>query len=295
MVQMVKVAGARTFGEMASRYFDTVTTPLRRNNCDRVDVVFDRYDKEDSVKENQRRRRGLSSGYEVTIANGNTPVPTKWSTYIANPANKTSLQQFLGRMWTEIGKRMLTSGQQLVLAGCFTDPQDAVVVERGISRALAHLKSDHEEAVTRMMLHTADCSHIYPRVVVESPDTDVAVLAVYVVTSLSCQQMWMKTGVRDKLRYIPIHALPQKLGPDLCCLLPAFHSLTGCDTTSGPYMIGKKKSLKAMRDNTQKYAALNQLGEETPLTSDLSRTAEQYLCSLYSTAERAGTTADDVR
>ena len=60
-------------------------------------------------------------------------------------------------------------------------------------------------------------------------------------------------------------------------------------------MIGKKKSLKAPRDNTQKYAALNKLGEETPLTSDLSRTAEQYLCSLYSTAERAGTTADDVR
>ena len=108
---------------------------------------------------------------------------------------------------------MLTSGQQLVLAGCFTDPQDAVVVERGISRPLAHLKSDHEEADTRMMLHAADCSDICPRVVIESPDTGVAVLAVYVVTSLSCQQMWVKTGVRDKLRYIPIHALVQKLGP----------------------------------------------------------------------------------
>ena len=94
VVQMVKVAGARTFGGA----FDTVTTPLRRNNCDRVDVVFDRYDKEDSIKESERRRRALSSGYEVTIANGNTPVPKKWSTYIANPANKTSLQQFLGRM-----------------------------------------------------------------------------------------------------------------------------------------------------------------------------------------------------
>ena len=72
---MVKVAGARTFAEMASHYFETVTTPLRRNNCDRVDVVFHRYDKEDSVKESECRRRGLSSGYEVRIANGNTPVP----------------------------------------------------------------------------------------------------------------------------------------------------------------------------------------------------------------------------
>ena len=137
VVQMVKVAGARTFGEMAfSRYFDTVTTPLRRNNCDRVDVVFDRYDNEDSIKESEHRRRALSSGYEVTIANGNTPVPKKWSSYIANPANKMRLQQFLGRMWTEIGKRMLTRGQQLVLAGCFTDPQDALVVERAFGDPL---------------------------------------------------------------------------------------------------------------------------------------------------------------
>ena len=146
-----------------------------------------------------------------------------------------------------------------------------------------------------MMLHAVDCSQLHQRVVVQSPDTDVAVLAIHVSRSLSCDQIWMKTGVKDKLRFIPIHAVAQKLKPDLCSLLPAFHALTGCDTTSGPYKIGKKKSWKVLQDNTQKYAVLTQLGEAAPLSSEVARVAEQYICSLYSTAKRAGTTADDVR
>lgn len=75
VVQMVKTTGARTFGEMAGRYFDTITAPLRSNNCNRVDVVFDRYDKADSIKESERRRRGSASGFEIKIAGPNTPVP----------------------------------------------------------------------------------------------------------------------------------------------------------------------------------------------------------------------------
>ena len=94
VVQMVKSAGARTFGDMASRYYETITSSLVRN-CDRVDVVFDRYDKQDSIKESERRRRGPSTSFEVAIASGSTPVPKKWNAYIANPLNKVNLQNFL--------------------------------------------------------------------------------------------------------------------------------------------------------------------------------------------------------
>lgn len=34
------------------------------------------------------------------------------------------------------------------------------------------------------------------------------------------------------------------LGEELCQLLPAVHSLTGCDTTSKPFGIGKAKALE---------------------------------------------------
>lgn len=198
-------------------------------------------------------------------------------------------------MWTEIGKNTLNFGHQLVLARCFTDPQDVLMVERSTTRPLSRLVSDQEEADTRMMLHAEDCSHLFQELVLHSSDTDVAVIATHIFSSLLCEQLWMKTGVRDRFRLIPIHALVERLGPVMCNLLPAFHSLTGCDTTSGPYLIRKKKSWKALKENQATFEALTCLGEVRPPSPDVSTTAEQYLCSLYSTAKRAGKTSDDVR
>lgn len=81
-VQMIKTAGTRTFGEMASHYFNTVTALLGKNNCSRIDIVFDRYDKADSIKESEGRRRGSTSGYEIKIAGPHTAVPKNWNAYI---------------------------------------------------------------------------------------------------------------------------------------------------------------------------------------------------------------------
>ena len=284
-VQMIKTAGTRTFGKMASHNFNTVTAPLGKNNCSRVDIVFDRYEKVDSIKESERRR-GSTSGYEIKIAGSHTAVPKNWNAYISNPVNKINLQRFLGRIWTEIGKNTLNFGHQLVLAGCFTDPQAVLmVVERGTTRPLPRLVSDREEADTRMMLHAEDCCHLFQRLVLHSPDTDVAVIATHIFSSLLCKQLWMKTGVRDRLRFVPIHALVEKLGSVMCKLLPAFHSLTRCDTTSGPYLIGKKMSWKALKENHAKFEALTCLGVVTPPSPDVSATAEQYMCSMYFSAK----------
>ena len=82
-----------------------------------------------------------------------------------------------------------------------------------------------------------------------------------------------------------IHALVEKLGPVMCNLFPALHSLAGCDTTSGPYLIGKKNSWKALKENQAKFEALMFLEEVTPPSPDVSTTAEQYLCSLHTSAQ----------
>lgn len=170
-VQVLKTAGARTFGEMGSSYFDGITAPLGKNNCVRVDVVFDRYDKAYSIKEGERVRRGAIAGFEVKISGPNTPVPKNWISFISNPVNKINLQHFVSTMWTEIGKLRLKPGQQLVLAGCFPNPEDVRLVVSGNACSLNNLKCDHEEADTRMMLHASNCSYQHPRVVVQSPDT----------------------------------------------------------------------------------------------------------------------------
>ncbi|CAH3184172.1 unnamed protein product, partial [Porites lobata] len=137
LVQTLKSAGSRTFGDPAERYFNVLFTPLRQSQCRRVDVVFDRYDVQESIKESERVRR--------------------------------------------------------------------------------------------------------ERIVIQSPDTDVAVLAIYAYQMIQCNEIWFKTGVKDKVRFVPVHRIAEKLGRSVCAAIPAFHALTGCDSTSGLFQIGKKK------------------------------------------------------
>ena len=153
VVQMMKNAGSATFGELANKYFH-----LGNDGCNRVDVVFDRYDKEDSIKEAERARRGSSSSFEVRISGPSTPVPKKWQNFISNPVNKTNLKAFLGSTWKEMAKTRLAGDQKLVLAGCFIHSDDRFAITQNQETPLVHLLSDNEEADTRMLLHASDCS-----------------------------------------------------------------------------------------------------------------------------------------
>ena len=45
----------------------------------------------------------------------------------------------------------------------------------------------------------------------------------------------------DTNRYIDIKTIVEFYGRDVCLVFPAYHSITGCDTTSFPYKVGKIK------------------------------------------------------
>ena len=47
------------------------------------------------------------------------------------------------------------------------------------------------------------------------------------------KELWARAGVGDTTRYIPLHTLYERLGSELCKVLPALHSLTGCDPQAG--------------------------------------------------------------
>ncbi len=89
-IQMVKTGGAATFGELADKYWNIFLLPLNQQNCDRVDIVFDRYDQPQSIKTEERVRRGSSTSLEVKIAGPNTPIPRQWDKYMSNPVNKSN-------------------------------------------------------------------------------------------------------------------------------------------------------------------------------------------------------------
>ena len=135
-------------------------------------------------------------------------------------------------------------GKRLIIAGGFTDGERVVEITRARpTEDIDALKSNHEEADTRMILHAVYAVRDSPTsaIVIQSPDTDVLVLCVSYFTGIGCNELGFRTGVSDRQRYIPVHSIQEKLGKRLCQSLPAFHALTGCDSTSSLSRRGKKK------------------------------------------------------
>ena len=102
--------------------------------------------------------------------------------------------------------------------------------ERECTKVTA-LHCDHKEADTRMLLHAKHASRDAQRVVIQSPDTDVLLLCVTHSDEIKCDELWICTGVKDYLCYIPAHKIAAGLVPFMCKVLPAFYALTGCSKT----------------------------------------------------------------
>ena len=80
-------------------------------------------------------------------------------------------------------------------------------------------------------------------VVVVAADTDVFILMYAFYKSNLCEKWFMKI---EQNRYLDIGDICKAYGEEICDVLPGYHSLTGCDTTSYPYKVGKVKPLKKM-------------------------------------------------
>ena len=111
--------------------------------------------------------------------------------------------------------------------------------------------STQEKADIRMVLHAgfADADFaargVQGTVVIRSPDTSVLVLAVnYFSKVANTVKMWLETGTitstTDKCRVVPVHSICAAVCPQFCNVRPAIHSLTGCDSVSSLFGIGKK-------------------------------------------------------
>ena len=87
---------------------------------------------------------------------------------------------------------------------------------------MPELHSHMEEAVERIALHVANSlKYNIDRVVVHSPDSDVIILLLYHFSTLQAnglQQLWVRCGVGDPTRFLPIHIMAVKLGSIYSCV-----------------------------------------------------------------------------
>ena len=82
-----------------------------------------------------------------------------------------------------------------------------------------------------MMVHVADAvQRGLTKVLLQTVDTDVVVIAIAVSQTLSTSELWIAFGVGKNLRFLPVHEIASSLGPEKSKALPMFHAITGCDT-----------------------------------------------------------------
>ena len=138
---------------------------------------------------------------------------------------------------------------------------------------------NHHEADTRIVLHA---SRSIKPVIITATDTDVLVLLTHAYPQCNNAKQWlMKTNPGI---FIDIKTSCNFFGNDICQTLPGFHSITGCDTTSYPFGVGKISPFKKMR-RLSKMHLLQDLGKNIDSFKRLDKPKLFFQTILYSGKE----------
>ena len=203
---------------------------------------------------------------------------------MSNDENKTQLIKLLLAKW-QTAKYASRLHDRLLYFVC-SEECHRLTSDDGVSVQVspAHdLFSSQEEADTRMILH---CYHISRSsspstvIVVRSPDTDVFLLLLRYSQDID-QVVLFDTGVGNKRRLLNVKDVISEKGRDLCTVLPALHSFTGCDTTSSFVRQGKIGPLKTLENNPEYLPTFRDLGQAADVTEDTFMRLEQFACCMY--------------
>ena len=76
------------------------------------------------------------------------------------------------------------------------------------------------------------------------------------------RELWVRTGVKDKSRFVPIHEIAINLGTKHSDILPVCHELSGRDTASAFSRLGKLKLGNEVSESMKTYKKLCDFGRK---------------------------------
>ncbi|KAI5651982.1 hypothetical protein NE865_00319 [Phthorimaea operculella] len=278
LVQSIgKPKGAKTFGDLSDVIVKSIVSNFKTNGCQSVHVLFDRYEKTSIKSGTREKRRHSVIPIEHQIAGRETLLPVKWNRFIHSSENKARLSDFLSRE-IAIQASMLPAGQELLTSGGYLDAKE---VSTNVLRNVDHLRSTQEEADTRFVLHGIDIKQSgFERLIVNSRDTDVLLLVMHFYERLP-SVVWIKSGTSKKPKFIDVKNINNNnllASVDKRKALLAYHSLTGCDTTSALSGHTKKSSWPIFH---QHYHLLSNFGTSPHPTEVQLSNAERFVILMY--------------
>ena len=198
-VQMLKPQFCKTFQE----YSETVFLPYitkSLENVQRVDLAWDEYIP-NSLKACTREKRGTGARMRVLPS---VIVPRNWQDFLRSDDNKKELFTFL----SEQAMTIVIEGKQIVAThGTKVLCSPPLMVGSALSPC------SHEEADTRMMVHVADAvGNGHKSIMIRTADTDVVVLAVAAVATISLEELWVSYGTGKSHKVLPVHLFAKTFG-----------------------------------------------------------------------------------
>ena len=260
-----KPSNCKTFGDYANTFINIVMS-FFKGSIFRVDVIFDRYLGDMSIKSFTREERNEKKRpIRKNITSAEVPLPESWDQYICSDDNKADLAAFLSDYMTTID---VEEQFQLVTSGGFKEETEVW----SSNSCVDGLRSNHEEADTRMILHAKHgVDQGIQRIIVASADTDVMILLLHFIAPIA-EETWMAS--RRERKMYPLHHINKYLMPEVVANLPGYHALTGCDTTSSFLYYAKSRTWETYLNHPQ---LLDNVGRD----DDNMTGAEQYVLNLY--------------
>ena len=277
-LQTTKPTTNMSYSEQAS-IFSSITSGAPADG--RIDWVIDTYP-DVSIKNAERDHRSVAGTLETKIRSGAQTVDKQLKKSLQSGAFKGALAHFLLHEWSkqEYAER-LEKRRLFVTAGdkCFMlkDNDDQTEV---LKAEVSQLSCSHEEADTRMLLHAAHAAdHGAPAVVIKSPDSDVATIAMSVSHQIDAQLIF-RTGTQQRTRYLDLTGIGRRLGQDVCSALPGYHAFSSCDSVSAFTGRGKVAGFKLLKGDATFRRTMVSLGESFEMSVDQLVRGEEAICAL---------------
>ena len=132
---------------------------------------------------------------------------------------------------------------------------------------------------TPLLLHAAHAaSHGFTTVILQSPDTDVAVIAVSLAAQVPAQLLF-RTRTGHHARFLDLTEVAQYHSTSSPCFI-ALHSFTGCDSCSGFSGQGTRKGFLLLKEE-QHRTVFESLRKSFELSNDQFATLEAFVCPMY--------------
>lgn len=231
------------------------------SNSQRI-VVFDVY-REESIKNVEREKRVSEDGHEFRNIKPEHKIH-KWHKFLAHSNNKSLFIKFIAEEWQKEKYK-----QKIAEKTIFVTVEDRCYeLSRHEAKENQDLRSTHEEADTRMLLHAAHAADKgYSAVVISSDDTDVLVLCIAFQSSIPCE-IFVKSGTQNRTKYVKVADVDHFFGSELCECLPGLHAFTGCDSVSAFSGKGKIAPLRIVKKHKKFQSLFLHVGAEWQLSDD---------------------------